>query len=181
MYVLYKGVQQKSKHKHTVTLSAVAWPSRSPCHRPAVLFRHFRLTMLLFLQGKISACLTKILFLIFLISKIAQARNCVNWNCVIQGLSVSTFKIFMVRHPKICIWSLTFIEPCIVIYFYSITNYIHQCIKFILFGVTLLVSDGLSVHHQEFKTVHTATGICQTDTADCLLASSRQYLFGCCM
>jgi hypothetical protein len=32
---------------------------------------------------------------------------------------------------------------------------------------TLHVSDGLSVHHQEFKTVHTATGIYQTDTAAC--------------
>jgi len=31
----------------------------------------------------------------------------------------------------------------------------------------LHVSDGLSLHHQEFKTVHTATGICQTDTAVC--------------
>ena len=46
---------------------------------------------------------------------------------------------------------------------------------------TLRVSDGLSVHHQEFKTVHTATGICQTDTAVCLLASRQQYLVGCCM
>ena len=27
---------------------------------------------------------------------------------------------------------------------------------------TLRVSDGLSVHHQEFKTVHTAIDICQT-------------------
>jgi len=35
---------------------------------------------------------------------------------------------------------------------------------------TLHVSDGLSVRHQEIKTAHTATGICQTDTADCLLA-----------
>jgi len=51
----------------------------------------------------------------------------------------------------------------------------HQCIKFILFWIdTLQVSDGLSVHHQEFKTVHTATGICQTDTAVCLLASRQQ-------
>jgi hypothetical protein len=58
----------------------------------------------------------------------------------------------------------------------------HQCIKFILFwNDTLHVSEGLVVHHQELKTVHTATGICQTDTADCLLASSQQYLFGCCM
>jgi len=49
--------------------------------------------------------------------------------------------------------------------------------QFILFwNDTLHVSDGFSVHHQEFKTVHTATGICQTDTADCLLASSQQAL-----
>jgi len=42
----------------------------------------------------------------------------------------------------------------------------HQRIKFILFwNDNLHVSDGISVHHQELKTVHTATGICQTDTA----------------
>jgi len=42
----------------------------------------------------------------------------------------------------------------------------HQCIIFSLFwNDTLHVSDGLSVHRQELKTVHTATGICQTDTA----------------
>jgi len=47
-------------------------------------------------------------------------------------------------------------------------------IKFILFWNDILhVSDGLSVHHQEFKTVHTATGISQTDTAVCLLAGTR--------
>jgi hypothetical protein len=47
----------------------------------------------------------------------------------------------------------------------------HQCIKFILFwNDTLHASDGLSVHHQEFKTVHTATGICQRDNAVCLLS-----------
>jgi len=51
----------------------------------------------------------------------------------------------------------------------------HQCIKFILFwNDTLHVLDGLSVHHHELKTVHTATGICQTDTALCLLASSSK-------
>jgi len=33
------------------------------------------------------------------------------------------------------------------------------------FGITLHVSDGLSIHLQEFTTVHTAAGICQTDTA----------------
>jgi len=50
----------------------------------------------------------------------------------------------------------------------------HQCVKFISFGNdTLHVSDGLPVHHQEFKTVHTATGICQTGTAVCLLVGTR--------
>jgi len=45
-------------------------------------------------------------------------------------------------------------------------------IYFILFwSNTLRVSGGLSVHHQEFKTVLTATSTCQTDTSDCLLAS----------
>jgi len=42
---------------------------------------------------------------------------------------------------------------------------------------TLHVSDGLSVHHQEFKTAHIATGMCQTDNAVCLLASRQHYLF----
>jgi len=42
----------------------------------------------------------------------------------------------------------------------------HQVFKFLLFwNNTVRVSDGLPVYHQEFKTVHTATGICQTDTA----------------
>ena len=58
----------------------------------------------------------------------------------------------------------------------------HQSIKFIVFWNDILhVSDGLSVHHQEFKTVRTATGICQTDTAVCLLASRQLYLFDICL
>ena len=57
----------------------------------------------------------------------------------------------------------------------------HQFLKFILlWNNTLHVSDSLSIHHQEFKTVHTATGIRQTDTAACLLAgmlaSRQQYV-----
>jgi len=57
----------------------------------------------------------------------------------------------------------------------------HQRIKFILFwNDTLHVSDGLSVHQMEFKTVHTANGICQTDIAGCPLASRQQYLFDKC-
>jgi len=50
----------------------------------------------------------------------------------------------------------------------------HQCLRFVLFGVTLyMFRTVFSVHHQEFKTVRTATGICPTDTAECLLAGTR--------
>ena len=55
-------------------------------------------------------------------------------------------------------------------YFYSKTNNMHKCIKFILFwNDTLHVSDCLSVHHQQFKTVQTTKQIYHTDTAVCLL------------
>jgi len=43
----------------------------------------------------------------------------------------------------------------------------------------LHVSDDLSVHHQELKTVRTVTGICQTVTDDC--ASRQQCLFDICL
>jgi hypothetical protein len=43
-------------------------------------------------------------------------------------------------------YHLTFIGPCIVIYFYSKTNEMHQFLRFILFGSsTLHVSGSLSV------------------------------------
>ena len=42
-----------------------------------------------------------------------------------------------------------------------------------LFHVVVHVSESLSIHHQECKTVHTASGLCQTDYADCLLAGTR--------
>ena len=42
-----------------------------------------------------------------------------------------------------------------------------------LLNITLHVSDGLSVHHQEFKTVRTASSICHTGSADFLLAGTR--------
>jgi len=38
---------------------------------------------------------------------------------------------------------------------------------------TLHVSDRFTAHHQESSTVYTATGICHTGNADCLLASSQ--------
>ena len=58
--------------------------------------------------------------------------------------------------------NLTSIGPCIMIYFYSKTNEMHLFLKYILFcSSTLHVSDGLSVHHQESKTVHTTSSVCQ--------------------
>ena len=61
--------------------------------------------------------------------------------------------------------NLTFVWPCIIIYvyFYSKTNQMNNISNFVLFwNNTLHVSDGLSVHHQESKTVHTASVIRHT-------------------
>jgi len=50
--------------------------------------------------------------------------------------------------------NLMFIGPCIVIYFYSKTNEMHQFFKFILFcSNTLHITDGLS---REFHLVPTS-------------------------
>ena len=71
------------------------------------------------------------------------------------------------------ITNLMFTGVCIVIYFYSKTNQMHHFLKFILFwNNTLHISDSLSVHNQDFKTVHTAAGICQTDNVACLQAGN---------
>jgi hypothetical protein len=67
---------------------------------------------------------------------------------------------------------------CIVIYFYSKTNQMHNILNLFYFGnKTLHVSDGLSVQYQESKAVHTASGICRTDISDCLLAGTRWNSF----
>ena len=49
---------------------------------------------------------------------------------------------------------------------------------YFIWSNTLHVSESLSIHHQGLKTVHTATGIYQTDTAKPVfpLVSSWQYL-----
>jgi len=59
----------------------------------------------------------------------------------------------------------------------------HQFLKFILFwNNTLYVSDCLFVHHQGFKTVHKATGICQADTVASLLQAGNSICltYNCC-
>jgi len=58
--------------------------------------------------------------------------------------------------------NLTFVGPYIVIYFYSKTNHTHNISSLFYFGTTLHVSEGLSVHHQESKAVHTTSGICHS-------------------
>ena len=55
-------------------------------------------------------------------------------------------------------------------------------IYFVLFwNGTLHVSVFPSNIRSSILYVRTARGVCQTDTAVCLLANSQQYLFGCCM
>ena len=53
--------------------------------------------------------------------------------------------------------------------FYSKINQMHNISNFILFWNTLRISDGLSVHHQESKTVHTASGIWSCRFCGCIL------------
>jgi len=72
---------------------------------------------------------------------------------------------------------------CVCVFYYNKYTDIISTVKpirctsvsnLLYFGMTLEhVSDDLPVHHQEFKTVPTATGICQTDTAACLLGGTR--------
>ena len=57
----------------------------------------------------------------------------------------------------------------------------HQCINFILFWTDSTCFRWSFRPSPEFETVHRATGICQTDTAVCLLASTQQYLFDKCL
>jgi hypothetical protein len=59
---------------------------------------------------------------------------------------------------------LTFMVPCIVNVL-SITNKMHLYIILFIIVSAVHVSSGFSAHHQELKSVHAASGICQT----CLL------------
>jgi len=53
-----------------------------------------------------------------------------------------------------------FVGPCIIIYFNRKTNQMHNISNLFYFGTTVHVSDGLSVYHQESKTVHVADAVC---------------------
>jgi hypothetical protein len=64
-------------------------------------------------------------------------------------------------------WNLPIIKPM-------------RCTSFsniVFCSITLHVLDGLFVHHQESIRLHTASGVCQTDSADCLLVGTRWNWF----
>jgi hypothetical protein len=76
-------------------------------------------------------------------------------------------------HLLILLGDLTFMGLCILSIFQYISNKMQRYTVYLYLETALHVSDGPSVHHQESKTVHTASGICQTGSADCLLAGTR--------
>jgi len=55
-----------------------------------------------------------------------------------------------------------FLGSCIVIYFLVKPTGCTKSQIYFIWNNTLHVSDGLSVHHQESNTAHTASGICHT-------------------
>jgi len=78
------------------------------------------------------------------------------------GIRVGPRAFSKVTIKKIGMSNSTFVGPCLVIYFYSKTNQMHNISNLFYFGTTLYlvhVLDGLSVHHQESKTVHTASDV----------------------
>jgi hypothetical protein len=54
-------------------------------------------------------------------------------------------------------WNLTFMEPCIVNVFSSITNKMQRYTMYLLLWNALHVSGESSAHHQELKTVYSGT------------------------
>jgi hypothetical protein len=52
-------------------------------------------------------------------------------------------------------------------YSYSTTNKMHLFLRLFILAKRCTCFGGLSVHHQELKTAHTATGICQTAGTNC--------------
>jgi hypothetical protein len=75
----------------------------------------------------------------------------------------------MVSHMtyKTYVKHLTFIGPCIADIFPSISNKMHRYTIYLYLWNALHVSGGSPAHHQELKTVYTASGTCQTFTAAC--------------
>jgi len=92
--------------------------------------------------------------------------------CITQQTQIDTTKVF-----KFTLYNLTFRGPCIVIYSYNKSQRDALISQSYFWNRTLHVSERFSVHHQESSTVYTATGICHTGYADCLLANSQHNLY----
>ena len=75
---------------------------------------------------------------------------------------------------------LTFVVPCILIYFSSKTNQMHNISNLFYFGTTLYISEGLSIHHQESKTIYSIRCISYS-FCGCLLASRHRTCVVWCM
>ena len=75
--------------------------------------------------------------------------------------SFTLIESLIIKENKCNLVNLTFVGPRIVKYFYSKTNQMHNISNLFYFdNNNLHVSDGLSVHHQESKIVHTTSDIC---------------------
>ena len=76
------------------------------------------------------------------------------------------------HQPQANFLYLRFMGPCIVNAFLSITNKIQHCIVLFIIGNTLRISSGFSAQHQELKSVHAASDICQN-----CLHNVHSYMF----
>jgi hypothetical protein len=84
-------------------------------------------------------------------------------NYTIQAY-ITSFTEGRMSRTEVNILDLMFIGPCIIIYFYSKTNQMHQFLTFVYFWITLYMFRTVfpSIIRSS-KTVDTATGICQTE------------------
>ena len=99
------------------------------------------------------------------------------YNCFITTLCLSPLTVFVEPCPTWW-WPIWRAEACSS--FYSKTNQIHQCIKFIYFRMTLYMfrmvsptiirSSRLYIHKQAFVTQILLSGRLQADSSICLVA-----------
>jgi hypothetical protein len=92
---------------------------------------------------------------------LAAVQFCVSWISGICCMYTSKFKLCPALSRSKSVTALInfmFIGPCIIIYSYSTANKMHLLSQIIYSCKNApVVSDGLSVNHQELKTVYTAT------------------------
>jgi hypothetical protein len=85
-------------------------------------------------------------------------------------------KTFTPLHYTCRHYFLTFMGPCIVNVFLSTTNKMQRCIILFITVNALHVSSCFSAHHKELKSVHAASGICQTCNLHVLLYQTAAFV-----